>query len=257
VEFQSISFKIERTLDHLVAIQGALADDIATYGNGFIVKAEGKETIDLPEPTPLIALFAGEFIYQVRSTLDHLAFNLVKMNRDGITLPAKWEENCMFPIWGTLGKGQAIPLPYGAFQNLPGIPVEAHALIESVQPYHPPSTGSINTSLGQLNKLSNIDKHRRFALTRTRAKVRHRIVYKSGFTGESLHTLDHGAEIPMPYAGEDDPIVDMERSATLTVAFDERDALGDASGVPIDYLLEGIMGDIWNDIVRPLRNFLQ
>ncbi len=170
-------------------------------------------------------MLAGEFIYQLRSTLDHLAFDLVKMNRNGIALSSNWEDDCAFPIWcDPLKLGQKISLPYGAFKKLPGIPIDAHTIIERVQPYYPPGTGSVNTHLRLLNKLSNIDKHRRFALTRTRAKIFHRVIYKSGFRGESLDTLDHGAEIPKPYAGEDDPIVDMKRSTTLTIAFDERDA---------------------------------
>ena len=165
----------------------------------------------------------------------------------------------MFPIWtDPLKPGQTTPLPYGTFKRLPGIPMEAHTIIESAQPYYPASvrTKPINTCLGLLNELSNIDKHRRFALTRARAKVFHRIVYKSGFTGESLETLDHGAEIPTPYAGEDDPIVNVERSTTLTIAFDERDALGDASGVPIDYLLETILNNVLGEIVFPLQKLL-
>jgi hypothetical protein len=117
-------------------------------------------------------------------------------------------------------------------------------------------TKSVHTSLRLLNELSNIDKHRRFALTRTRAKVSHRIVYKSGFTGASLETLEHGAEIRDPESWEADPIVNVERSLTLTIAFDEREALGDASGVPIDYLLEIILSDVWGTVIEPLRRFL-
>jgi hypothetical protein len=80
-------------------------------------------------------------------------------------------------------------------------------------------------------------------------------MYKSGITGSSLVTLDHGAEVPPPYEGEDDPIVNVKRSATLTVAFDEPEALGEATSVPIDYLLELIYADVLN-VIDKLMPFL-
>ena len=257
VEAESISFKLIRATQHLEAIKSAITQDAATYGDRFIVKADGKETLDLLEPTPLIAMLAGEFIYQLRSTLDHLAFDLVKVNSDGVVLPLKWEEDCMFPIWtDPLKPGQTTPFPYGKFKGLPGIPVDAHTIIERVQPYYPPGTGAINTSLRLLNNLSNIDKHRRFAITVTRAQIRHDLIFKSGYTGYSIETLEHGAEIPTPYAGEEDPIVEVERSTSLRVAFNEKDALGAASGVPIDDLLETILKEVWREVVDPLRKFM-
>jgi len=244
-------------MEHLEAIKKTIAQVASTYGDHFTVKADGKETLDLLEPTPLISMLAGELIYQLRSTLDHLAFDLVKINKAEVTLPTKWERDCMFPIWvGPLKPEQKTPLPYGTFKHLPGIPVEAHAIIERVQPYYPLGTGAINTSLGQLNSLSNIDKHRRFALTVTRAQIRHDLIFKSGFTGYDIETLEHGAEISVPHAGEDDPIVGARRSTTLKIAFNEQDALGNASGVPIDDLLEIILEEVSKEIVYPLRKFL-
>jgi hypothetical protein len=252
-----IFLKIYRMSEHLKAIEDFIAADIARYGDRFIVESQGKDTVRLVPADPKIAVRAGELIYQLRSALDHLACELVKANRSGITLPADWEEECQFPIWtDPLRPGQTIPLPYGAFKRLPGIPIEAHTIIERVQPYYPAGTGSVNTSLGLLNELSNIDKHRRFTLMRTRAKVFHRVVYKSGFKSESIDTLDHGAEVPTPYSGEDDPIVDVERSTTLTVAFDEREALGDATLVGVDHLLQGIVEDVVLRVIDPLKPFL-
>lgn len=253
MESLSIWLKIKRAIEHLEALKDAIAQDVASYGDSFIRNSNGKETVHLLEPGPIVSLCAGELIYQLRSALDHVAFDLVQMNKSGITLPANWEENCAFPTWFTLKPGQSTPLPYGTFKGLPGIPKEAHALIESVQPYY--STGAANTSLRLLTKLSNIDKHRRFALTRARAKIHHRIVYKSGYTGESLDTLDHGAEISKPDFGEEDRIVNVERSATLSIAFDEGDVIGDATTVPIDDLLESILSNVWGKVIDPLRRF--
>lgn len=255
MESVSIWLKIKRTIEHLEAVKDAIAQDVASYGDSFIREADGKETLDLLEPSPIISMLAGEFVYQLRSALDHVAFDLVQMNRGGAILPPNWQEDCAFPIWcDPLKPGQNPPLPYGTFKRLPGIPIQAHTLIEKVQPYY--TRGTANTSLRLLNQLSNIDKHRRFALTRTRAKVRHRVVYKSGITGESLDTLDHGAEVPFPDPWENDPVVNVERSITLSIAFDERDALGDATTVPVDYLLETILNAVWGEVIEPLRRFM-
>src|ERR1017187_4230889 len=164
MESLSIWMKFKRAVEHLEALKNAIAQDVASYGDRFTIKADGKETIDVLEPTPLISLHAGELIYQLRSSLDHVAFDLVNLNWSQIALPANWQEDCAFPIWcDPLKPGQTPPLPYGVFKRLPGIPVQAHTLIKSVQPYY--SIGSANNSLRLLNTLSNIDKHRRFALT--------------------------------------------------------------------------------------------
>lgn len=247
--------KIQRTIEHFEAVKNTIAQDVASYGNRFTIKADGKETFDLLEPSPLISLEIGELLYQLRSTLDHLAFDLVKMNRSGIILPSDWEEHCAFPIWvDPLKPGKTPPLPLCAFKNLPGIPIEAHTIIESAQPYYP--QGSINNYLRFFAKLSNIDKHRRFALMRARAKVRRNYIYQSGSTGASLETFDHGAEFPIPYAGEDDPIVNVETSTSLTIAFDEREVLGDATTVPIDDFLGGMLNDVFGKIIFPLNQML-
>ena len=37
-------------------------------------------------------------VYQLRS-LDHLAFDLVKLNASGIQLPLNWRESCFFPLY--------------------------------------------------------------------------------------------------------------------------------------------------------------
>jgi len=251
-----LSLKIERAAKHIQAIKNAIATDAARHGDAFIVESDGKEAVDLPEPDPEIAIDAGEFIYQMRSSLDHLAFDLVKRNKSGIALPAGWEDDCKFPIWTKpLEPGKTPPLPYGVFKYLPGIPHQSHAIIESSQPYYPRNTGSVNNCLRFLNNLSNIDKHRRLALTRSRGKVSHRVMYKSGITGSSLVTLDQGAEVPPPYEGKNDPIVEVKRNATLTVSFAEQDALGDATSVPLEYLLELIFADVLN-VIDKLRPFL-
>jgi hypothetical protein len=247
--------KIVRAAKHLETLKNGIAADATRNFNEVLVQTDGVSTLNLPEPHETIAILAGEIIYHLRSALDHLAFDLVKLNRDNIALPTKWEENCMFPTWTSLKPGQTPPLPYGVFQNLPGIPKEAHAIIERVQPYY--SVGVPNGWIGFLAALSNIDKHRRFALTRTRGSLVTNIRLESGADGSSVVSLDHGAKIPRAFpADHPDPIVHMNRSISLFVAFDERDALGDATDMAIDYFLEQMLVSIMLDVLIPIEGVL-
>jgi len=247
--------KIIRAAKHLETLKnGIAADATRDLSDALLLRLQPNRepTLDLPEPHEDIAILAGEIVYQLRSALDHLAFDLVKLNRDSIALPAKWEENCMFPTWTTLKPGQKPPLPYGVFQNLPGISKEAHAIIERVQPYY--SVGIPNGWLEFLVALSNIDKHRRFALTRTRASYRVNMVRGSGMRSSSVISLDDGAELPTIVHPDDaDTVVEMERSISLFVAFNERDALGDATTLPVEKFFEDMLASIVIDIYNPLR----
>jgi hypothetical protein len=58
------------------------------------------------------------------------------------------------------------------------VPVE---FIESLQPYY--SRGTINTALGFLANLSNIDKHRYLNRMRTRVRKREAVRFASGMRG--------------------------------------------------------------------------
>ncbi len=255
----SARIKIIRAAKHLETLKnGIAADATRDLSDALLLRLHPKSepTLDLPEPHQDIAILAGEIIYHLRSALDHLAFDLVQLNRSGITLPTKWEENCMFPTWTTLKPGQTPPLPYGIFQNLPGIPKEAHAIIERVQPYY--SVGVPNGWIGYLVALSNIDKHRRFTLTRTRASYRVNMVRGSGIRTSSVISLDDGAELPsLLHPDDPDAVVEMDHSISLFVAFDERDALGDATMMPIDYFLEQMLVSILLDVLTPLEPFLR
>src|SRR4029077_5489270 len=91
---------------------------------------------------PEIAILAGEIVYQARSALDHLAYELVKLNRTGGILPANWVKNCSFPMFfdipnDLIKRGDTNPpLPYNCFESkLPNISQEAFDYIESLQPY--------------------------------------------------------------------------------------------------------------------------
>ncbi len=98
----SASVKTVRAAENLEAIRRVI-NSLASANSYEIVKdADGKEKIRflIQPPTP-IAVLAGEGVYQLRSALDHLAFDLVKRNQAGITLPANWETRLTCPSFCT------------------------------------------------------------------------------------------------------------------------------------------------------------
>ena len=79
----------------------------------------------------------------------------------------------------------------------------------------------------------------------------------SGIRSSGIVNLDHGAELPTPlHPDEPDTIVEMDRSISLFAAFDEPDALGDATTMRIEQLLEEMLVSIIVDIYNPLRGII-
>jgi hypothetical protein len=193
---EAVEVKLNRVPEKLKAIKAHSDAYAAKNPPQIIMDGNGKTTLDMSVPVPPdISVLIGEILYQLRSSLDHLAFYLVKLNPNGANLPIDWEESCQFPLWTQLKVGQSTPLPLGCFKNLPGISAKAHAFIESVQPYY--ETGKVNNSLRFLKELSNRDKHRYLVLTRSRSQVHgtRRILNRT--IGTEYMALDHGAEIDL------------------------------------------------------------
>jgi len=191
----TVAAKLDRVPKNIEAIQSCVNTYSACCPARLIPDAHGKATLDRSIPPPVdIAVLIGESVYQMRSALDHLAFDLVKLNPSSVPLPADWEEKCQFPILTKpLKPGQVAPLPYGCFKNLPGISTQAHTFIERIQPYY--GIGQVNNCLRLLSHLCNIDKHRHLALTRGRTQVSEVRTWASGNQSRSWMPLDHGAEI--------------------------------------------------------------
>ena len=108
------------------------------------------EVVDAP-PADHLSLIVGDCLHGLRATLDNLAFDLATAH-SGKRLSSKFAEKSMFPIFATKDMRK--------FQDaLGGVAPAAQAKIEGLQPYHR-GQWFRNDPLWQLNKLSNIDKHR-------------------------------------------------------------------------------------------------
>jgi hypothetical protein len=116
-------------------------------------------TLSFPAPSLRLGVIIGECLYDLRSALDHIVWQLVL--RNGVTPN---HEN-MFPICLTPdGFARSVKK-----NRLRGVSVPAHALIESLQPYKTPATDTHLHPLWVLNQLMNIDKHRALTLAAIRS----------------------------------------------------------------------------------------
>jgi hypothetical protein len=255
--FSSIEYariKLHRVAVHIKAIGECVADYSGSEPHKRVTQADGKQKVNvIDDPPPEISVLAGEALYQLRSAIDHLAFDLVKLNAGNIQLPADWEEHCFFPLWLNVPKK---PATYNCFSHiLPGISKQAFTFIEGVQPYRSNRTGNV---LRLLADLSNIDKHRYLNLTKARLANRERIETSQGrYT--SIRRIEDGAELdPVPTTWVDgkEPVY-VERSISVDVSFAEPKLGGITTyQVPIQEVLQLVLDEIETIVIPAFDQFL-
>ena len=168
---ESAKLKLIRASEHIKRIGQQVAAYSGSDSHTVVTLPHGTDRISVREEPPLgISILAGEVVYQIRSALDHLAFDLVKLNHTGGPLPANWGDSCFFPLWLNIPKK---PTVYNCFSHiLPGISKTAFTFIEAAQPYR---GGALGNHLRLLAYLSNLDKHRYLSLTKARLSTNERI----------------------------------------------------------------------------------
>ena len=114
------------------------------------------EIPNLPSPPPEIALVMGDCLYSLRAALDYLVWQLVLAN-DGTPT-----ERTQFPIYDSQVDRHGTPR---RIHVEGGIHPDALATLERLQPYHRAERPEAHP-LAILQRLSNIDKHRRLHVTR-------------------------------------------------------------------------------------------
>jgi hypothetical protein len=249
IGIRSAKLKLVRAAKHLRAIKRCIALYSANKPHKIIRKSQGKKKVNIPKRPPQeLRILIGEMVYQLRSALDHLVFELIKRNPDVATVDPDWEEHCQFPIRWRVPKNCTPPLAKGRFSgDLPGISDKAFAVIEGFQPYY--ASSATHTYLRLLAHLSNIDKHRHFNFVRPRVKRTEVIRFANGIVASGLQMLDRGAVIEAEEFPERDRPVYVKRRYSTSVAFDERRCLGDATALKIDFLLEEILKQIQTVVI--------
>lgn len=142
----------------------------------------------MPDPPLIIGLLIGDCVHNLRSALDHIVYALIWTNPARLGRPPS--EKAMFPICDTR---QGYLHQIKQLKRLDGIPETVAALIETLQPYHNREKGLDHTlhPLWVLNKLENIDKHRRLNLASGVARHAHISVrYDSGHESDVLLLQD-------------------------------------------------------------------
>jgi hypothetical protein len=157
--------KLERALLHLnelgdeMAALGGMArgnltlanEEVHSHSRGFLHLFR---VGDIFRPSPRVPLVVGDYIQNLRSALDHLAWELV---RKGSEWPPSKPRAVQFPIYsvGTSKDKDMRTFSSRVALELPGTSDEQRAIINSYQPYH---RGKWH--LYTLANFSNQDKHR-------------------------------------------------------------------------------------------------
>lgn len=151
----SARFKLVRAEEHLDSVVKTLR--AFAYGDCQLVPEKDTERhaiflrVCLPKPPDSLASVIGDFLFNVRSALDHIVYRLVLMNE-----PERASNRNAFPICSSADNfAEALK-----GKRLDGVPEKAVTLIESLQPYE----GRENP-LRTLDDLHNVDKHKSLHLT--------------------------------------------------------------------------------------------
>jgi hypothetical protein len=125
------------------------------------------------------------------------------------------------PTYGNPPVPYALPVPYKVFEKtMPCISKAAYAFIEDMQPYHTgPGTHNV---LRIIAELANIDKHKHLHVILPKVAVHHEVTYSDGVRDIStVGGLKHGAQVPLPDEISDNPPVNIRRSFSAYITFDE------------------------------------
>lgn len=252
--------KLIRAAEHIKEINPYIATYIASVLYEVVSDPKGKDTVHVRQaPPPEIGLIAGEALYHIRSALDYLAFDLVKLNPSSIHLPSDWEENCVFPLWVETPKKAPV---YNCFKSkLPGISKPVFTFIESVQPYHRSKRATLDDIpriLWLLAQLSNIDKHRHLNITPLQISEMQHVAFKYGGARVTFRTLRSGAEIESTAMLKQKPMtVNVKREFSSYVTFDESALGSDESILAVQLVLEVCLDAVKSIIVPAFEKFIK
>jgi hypothetical protein len=247
--FTSMLHKLQRA----VVLRQAVLDCVEVYGGNqpfetyLLPDSEYEHWKPTAQPPNELNILLGEFLYQVRSALDHGFYALVAI-RKGLTIPGDgWERETQFPLFRKAPEGTSAPVPRNRFPSKARdwLSDEAYEFIERIQPYYR-GGNEPNHTLGVLAVLSNIDKHRRFALAALGIEYRDVNVSGQGTITTLSWTFEAGEELkPLPEPPEMAYVpTNLRREIRPVLAFNEPELGPPASARVSDTVLE-IWGVAW------------
>lgn len=157
---RGILLKLDRADEHLHALYEEFAAVLDAHGAGFFAPVEFdaqtgwhvSKVGEFGETSSRISILAGEVAHQLRSALDHLAWQLVEANQQTPN------EHTSFPVrLAPFSGGRSFVRVTTRGGTLQGVPPAAARLIEEAQPYH--AAHPTRNWLAVLDRLWNTDKH--------------------------------------------------------------------------------------------------
>lgn len=167
----SVRLKVVRAKEHLDFLYGEIGrfwasepkpcefireDD--TKESGYVLRFKVNKTLPLEW-----SLVVGDFAHNLRSALDHLAWQLALLTTD------KPKSSTEFPIFNDSSKFK--DSHGGAQRKMKDILTSAHSVIESLQPYNRGNWSEVE-HLWWLHELDRIDKHREIVPCFTQTMVK-------------------------------------------------------------------------------------
>lgn len=254
---ESAKRKLDRAAQHIKEINPYVVAYAASILHEVVTEPQGEETVHVRDaPPPEISMLAGETLYQIRSALDHLAFDLVKFNPSGYALPADWEDDCCFPLWLRTPKKTPV---YNCFEHiLPGISKAAFTFIEGAQPYNSGNVSKLPDVLWFLAKLSNIDKHRHFNLTQPQIGHIQTVRMKWGGAHITYRALRSGAKLEPALPPERmADAVNVETRFSSYVTFAESALGAGADILAVQVVLESCLDLVQGCVIPAFAEFLK
>lgn len=152
------NLKLQRATEHLDALDLQIAAFFESKPYNIsseddLERGEHVVTIQTKFPPLSMGSVAGDFICNLRSSLDHLAWQLAALSG------SRPSPRVCFPIWGTNSDEAQKRIT----ESTVGIPAGAIALMRAFQPYNSGKSYK-TTQLWILNRLWNVDKHRHITL---------------------------------------------------------------------------------------------
>jgi hypothetical protein len=183
---EGVELKLERAKDHFEALAKSITAflrDPDTYSVVLQVNKERRPVLvmeDIKEPRPEWDVLIGDCVHNLRSALDHLAFQLMVGN----TVASQQREfvnSSEFPIFLSgvkfhklqrKGSRRGQPMNDSGLHKIRGVSGAARTIIEGLQPYHRRKNPGTRR-LWELRELSNTDKHRLFPLVYSSFELGH------------------------------------------------------------------------------------
>ena len=230
---RSAFMKLERANRRIEELGGEIDTFLNEEANATLVYEDPEEADAFrrqhnSRDVPLrFSVTAGEVLYHLRSSLDHLACDLIRRNGGCVTPQSQFP---IFTFKPTKRKGMA-----RYRDQVSGIAAEPAAMIEALQPYHRGEDGSAHF-LAVLKSLSNCDKHNSLVLQSVRLKPSPKGVIGNDVMSLTTTRRDHGTLWRLN-SGSGFEVMKMQRQLTACVMLG---APADLGGLPVIDVLRAL-----------------